>query len=281
MLSYSAVCLFFQKWVAVPFRSYVFFGLTQILRIHVLILSDFLLFLWRPDNSYATTYRSPSWNGLFLWAQTQKAWLSLFLFPLPLLPAAVKLACALAFLSSSNKMVLELKKKTTSEISKENRLSHHTGLQARVCYYNIPASQAPDYSEQKRHTDKSKDGGAAFLYDLIWKIKSLGKYNLFILSRPCCANLQSGSTLWRSKNIYFILLGIKAFNECIIKTKRVSTALEIPLLSQAINIQGTIPSCDSTCFLFGLQPSYKSWHYMTTQPGVLGKDYTPEVKEAT
>ena len=71
------------------------------------------------------------------------------------------------------------------------------------------------------------------------------------------------STVWEHameiKNIYFILLGIKAFNECIIKAKKkVYTTLEIPLLSQAINIRGTIPSCDSTCFLFGLQPSYKS-----------------------
>lgn len=81
-------------------------------------------------------------------------------------------------------------------------------------------SHALYYIQPKRHTEKSKDGGAAFLYDLIWKINSLGKYNLFRLSRPCCANLQSGSTLWRSKNIYFILLGIKAFNECIIKAKK-------------------------------------------------------------
>lgn len=130
--------------------------------------------------------------------------------------------------------------------------------------------------------EKSKDGGAAFLYDLIWKINSLGKYNLFRLSRPCCANLQSGSTLWRSKNIYFILLGIKAFNECIIKAKKkVYTALEILLLSQAINIQGTIPSCDSTCFLFGLQPSYKSRYYVTTQPGAAEKECTPGIEKAT
>lgn len=84
--------------------------------------------------------------------------------------------------------------------------------------------------------------------------------------------------LWRSKNIYFILLGIKAFNECIIKLKKVYTALEIPLLSQAINIQGTIPSCDPTCFLFGLQPSYKSRYYVTTQPGATGKDCTPGIE---
>lgn len=123
-----------------------------------------------------------------------------------------------------------------------------------VCITAIHSgSQALYYSRQKRHMEKSKDAGAALLYDLIWKINSLEKYNLFRLSRPCCANLQSGSMLWRSKNIYFILLGIKAFNECIIKAKKVYTALEIPLLSQAINIQGTIPSCDSTCFQFGLQ----------------------------
>ena len=58
------------------------------------------------------------------------------------------------------------------------------------------------------------------------------------------------------------------------------TALEIPLLSQAINIQGTIPSCDSTCFLFGLQPSYKSRYYVTTGPGAAEKDCTPGVEEA-
>lgn len=59
------------------------------------------------------------------------------------------------------------------------------------------------------------------------------------------------------------------------------TALEIPLLSQAINIQGTIPSCDSTCFLFGLQPSYKSRYYVTIQPGAAEKDCTPGLKAAT
>lgn len=135
-------------------------------------------------------------------------------------------------------------------------------------------------TRSKRHTEKSKDEGAALLYDLIWKINSLGKYNLFRLSRPCCANLQSGSTLWRSKNIYFILLGIKAFNECIIKAKKkVYTALEIPLLSQVINIQGTIPSCNSTCFLFGLQPSYKSRYYVTPRLGATEKDCTPGLEK--
>lgn len=59
------------------------------------------------------------------------------------------------------------------------------------------------------------------------------------------------------------------------------TALEIPLLSQAINIQGTIPSCDSTCFIFGLQPSYKSRYYMTTWPGAAEKDCTPGLEKAT
>lgn len=58
------------------------------------------------------------------------------------------------------------------------------------------------------------------------------------------------------------------------------TALEIPRLSQAINIQGTIPSCDSTCFLFGLQPSYKSRYYVTTRPNAAGKDCILGVKEA-
>lgn len=58
------------------------------------------------------------------------------------------------------------------------------------------------------------------------------------------------------------------------------TALEILLLSQAINIQGTIPSCDSTCFLFGLQPSYKSRYYVTTGPGAAETTDTPGVEEA-
>lgn len=180
---------------------------------------------------------------------------------MPLFPVAAQLTFPRVVHSSFNKMVPELKKKRERAINKKSRPRQYSGSQLCLGYYHILR-----FSGRKGTLRNSRMGGAAFLYDLIWKIKSLGKYNLFRLSRPCCANLQSGSTLWRSKNIYFILWGIKAFNECIIKTKKVYTALEIPRLSQAINIQGTIPSCDSTCFLFGLQPSYKPRYYVTTQP---------------
>lgn len=106
-------------------------------------------------------------------------------------------------------------KKREREINKKSRPRQYSGSQLCLSYYHILR-----FSGRKGTLRNSRMGGAAFLYDLIWKIKSLGKYNLFRLSRPCCANLQSGSTLWRSKNIYFILWGIKAFNECIIKTKK-------------------------------------------------------------